>query len=53
MFGTAEVGLRMYWHNRIGLGLVDGAQAPEVESPGLDSLVPWASRFGTRSTGFK
>lgn len=46
MFGTAAVGLRTYWHNRIGLPLVDGAQAPEIESPTLDSLVSWASGFG-------
>lgn len=45
MFGTAAVGLRTYWHNRIGLALVEGAQPPEIESPTLDGLVPWASRF--------
>ncbi|MBY4705076.1 MULTISPECIES: HAD-IA family hydrolase [Ralstonia] len=45
MFGTAVVGLRTYWHNCIGLSLVDGAQPPEIESPTLDGLVPWASRF--------
>lgn len=51
MFGTATVGLRTYWHNRIGLPLVTGAQAPEIESPTLSSLVSWASRFepATRS----
>ncbi|MFM0055145.1 HAD-IA family hydrolase [Paraburkholderia phytofirmans] len=46
MFGTAAVGLRTYWHNRVGLPLVDGAQAPELESPTLDKLVPWLARFG-------
>ncbi|MFP6560640.1 HAD-IA family hydrolase [Paraburkholderia sp. B3] len=46
MFGTAVVGLRTYWHNRIGLPLVPGARAPEIESPALDALVPWASHFG-------
>ncbi|KMW45519.1 haloacid dehalogenase [Ralstonia sp. MD27] len=45
MLGTAAVGLRTYWHNRVGLSLVDGAQPPEIESPTLDGLVPWASRF--------
>lgn len=45
MFGTAAVGLRTYWHNRIGLPLVSGAQTPEIESPTLDSLVSWASSF--------
>jgi len=45
MFGTAAVGLRTYWHNRIGLPLVAGAQRPEIESPTLDSLAAWASHF--------
>ncbi|WP_374703677.1 HAD-IA family hydrolase [Burkholderia sp. WAC0059] len=45
MFGTAAVGLRTYWHNRIGLPLVARAQTPEIESPTLGSLVSWASRF--------
>jgi len=47
MFGTATVGLKTYWHNRIGLPLVAGAQAPDFSSPDLDSLAPWAARFGT------
>ena len=46
MFGTAAVGLRTYWHNRIGLPLVAGAQPPEIESPTLDALVPWLGQFG-------
>jgi 2-haloacid dehalogenase len=46
MFGTAAVGLRTYWHNRIGLPLVSGAPRPEIESPTLDSLVSWASHIG-------
>lgn len=45
MFGTAAVGLRTYWHNRIGLPLVPGALKPDIESPTLDSLDAWASRF--------
>ncbi|WGS53731.1 HAD-IA family hydrolase [Paraburkholderia sp. D15] len=48
MFGTAVVGLRTYWHNRIGLPLVSGAQAPAIEAPTLDPLVPWLRRFGRR-----
>ena len=48
MFGTAAVGLRTYWHNRVGLPLVDGAQPPEIQSPTLDTLVPWLARFGTK-----
>lgn len=45
MFGTAAIGLRTYWHNRIGLAAVSGARKPEIESPALDSLVAWASHF--------
>jgi 2-haloalkanoic acid dehalogenase type II len=47
LFGTAAVGLRTYWHNRIGLPIVTGARKPEVESSTLDSLVSWASHFAT------
>jgi 2-haloalkanoic acid dehalogenase type II len=46
MFGTAAVGLRTYWHNRVGLPLVAGAQAPEIEAPTLEQLIPWLSGFG-------
>ncbi|CAD6533216.1 HAD family hydrolase [Paraburkholderia metrosideri] len=46
MFGTAAVGLRTYWHNHVGLPLVEGAQKPEIEAPMLDQLVPWLGRFG-------
>ena len=46
MFGTAAVGMRTYWHNRVGLSLADGAPHPEIESPTLEALVPWCSRFG-------
>jgi 2-haloalkanoic acid dehalogenase type II len=45
MFGTAATGLRTYWHNRIGLPLVEGAPQPELESRTLDELAPWLSRF--------
>jgi 2-haloalkanoic acid dehalogenase type II len=46
MFGTATVGLRSYWHNRVGLRLVEGAPAPEIEASDLDALVPWLQSFG-------
>jgi 2-haloacid dehalogenase len=46
MFGTAAVGLRTYWHNRVGLPLAEGAPPPEIEAPTLDPLVSWCSRFG-------
>ncbi|SDH21264.1 HAD family hydrolase [Propionivibrio dicarboxylicus] len=45
MFGTSRVGLRTYWHNRIGLSLPSGAPAPEVESPTLDGLPDWLAHF--------
>lgn len=51
MFGTAAVGLRTYWHNRVGLPLVAGAQPPEYEAPTLDALVPWLGRFHLTSPG--
>jgi 2-haloacid dehalogenase len=51
MFGTAAVGLRTYWHNRIGLSLAEGAPVPEIEAPTLDALVPWCSRFGALAHG--
>lgn len=45
LFGTQRVGLRTYWHNRVGLALPAGAPAPEVESPTLDGLVGWLRGF--------
>ena len=45
MLGTAPIGLRTYWHNRIGLAPVQGSAAPDFESPTLDALPAWASRF--------
>lgn len=41
LFGTAAVGLRTYWHNRIGLARPDGAPSPDIEQPTLDGLVSW------------
>ena len=46
MFGTSKVGLRTYWHNRIGLTLPEGAPRPEVESARLEAALPWLQRFG-------
>lgn len=45
LFGTSKVGLRTYWHNRVGLSLPQGAPAPERESPRLDAALPWLARF--------
>ncbi len=45
LFGTASVGLRTYWHNRIGLARPDGAPAAEIESPTLDGALAWLQNF--------
>jgi 2-haloacid dehalogenase len=41
LFGTSAVGLRTYWHNRVGLARPDGARAAALERPTLDDLIPW------------
>ncbi len=41
LIGTSAVGLRTYWHNRIGLSRPAQAPAPDLESPTLERLVPW------------
>jgi 2-haloacid dehalogenase len=41
LIGTHAVGLRTYWHNRVGLARPDAAPLPDIESPNLDQLVPW------------
>lgn len=41
MFGTAAVGLRTYWHNRVGLALPQGAPVPDRTEPTLDGVLPW------------
>lgn len=46
LFGTSKVGLRTYWHNRVGLALPEGAPAPEAQSPRLDDALPWLAGFG-------
>lgn len=45
MFGTARVGLRTYWHNRVGLARPQGAPVAEVESPTLEGALPWLRAF--------
>lgn len=47
-FGTAQCGLRTYWHNRIGLAPAPGAPSPDIEAPTLDALAAWAGDFGSR-----
>lgn len=41
LIGTSAVGLRTYWHNRVGLRRPDGAPPPDLESPTLEPLIPW------------
>lgn len=45
LFGTNQVGLRTYWHNRVGLQRPHGAPAAEVESTTLDAALPWLRTF--------
>ncbi|WP_025136680.1 HAD family hydrolase [Achromobacter sp. DH1f] len=45
LFGTSKVGLRTYWHNRVGLALPEGAPAPEAQSPRLEAALPWLAGF--------
>ena len=49
MFGTARVGLRTYWHNRVGLALPQGAPSPQITSPTLAALPAWLRGFGHSS----
>jgi len=41
LIGTAAVGLRTYWHNRVGLARPAEAPPAAIEQPTLDALVPW------------
>jgi 2-haloacid dehalogenase len=41
LIGTAAVGLRSYWHNRIGLARPARAPPADFESATLDHLIPW------------
>lgn len=45
LFGTSRVGLRTYWHNRVGLTRPPGAPAPEIESPTLEGVAGWLRNF--------
>lgn len=46
MFGTAAVGLRTFWHNRVGLTLPAGAPSPEREASDLRPALAWLRGFG-------
>jgi FMN phosphatase YigB (HAD superfamily) len=45
MFGTSAVGLRTYWHNRVGLALPQGAPTPELQAATLAPALPWLQSF--------
>lgn len=45
MFGTSAVGLRTFWHNRVGLALPQGASEPEQQAPTLAPALPWLHSF--------
>ena len=45
MFGTSAVGLRTYWHNRVGLALPVGAPVPDAEFATLEPALPWLRSF--------
>jgi 2-haloalkanoic acid dehalogenase type II len=41
LIGTSAVGLRTYWHNRVGLARPAHVPPPEIEWPTLHRLIPW------------
>jgi len=41
LIGTHAVGLRTYWHNRVGLVRPDAAPPPDFESRDFGQLLPW------------
>jgi 2-haloacid dehalogenase len=47
MFGTSAVGLRTFWHNRVGLALPHGAPPPERQAPALAPALPWLRSFAS------
>jgi 2-haloacid dehalogenase len=41
LVGTAAVGLRTFWHNRVGLARPPNVLPPDLEASTLDRLIPW------------
>lgn len=46
LFGTAQVGMDAYWHNRVGLAAPAGAPVPLIESRTLEELTGLALTAG-------
>ncbi|SIR75864.1 HAD family hydrolase [Pseudacidovorax sp. RU35E] len=46
LFGTSAIGLRTFWHNRVGLARPEGAAMAEQEAPTLAPVLPWLRAFG-------
>ena len=49
IIGTSAVGLRTYWHNRVGFALPQGAPSPELQGPTLAPALPWLRSFGSKA----
>jgi 2-haloacid dehalogenase len=49
LFGTERVGLRTYWHNRIGLAAPSGAPVAAMECADLSQLPSWLASGAWRS----
>jgi 2-haloalkanoic acid dehalogenase type II len=44
LVGTQTVGLRTYWHNRVGLTRPDDVPPPDCEATTFDRLMPWMAK---------
>jgi 2-haloalkanoic acid dehalogenase type II len=49
LFGTSALGLRTFWHNRVGLARPEGAPAPDCEAPTLAPALDWLRHFRTHA----
>jgi 2-haloacid dehalogenase len=45
LFGTKPLGIKTYWHNRVGLARPEGAPVADVESADLDEARVWLGEF--------
>ncbi len=53
LFGTSVVGLRTYWHNRVGLARPDGAPPASLERSTLQDLLPGLKEAKRESQGHR